>query len=134
MTERDKKIIDLYLNHPEISNIEIAKQFNISAGTVSRIARLNDLPRRYGNSGTKLSLKQEEDIKQRYLNGEALIQLQNEYHISYDRIKRITKNCQQISSAKRNNPNLIENYFEKIDSNDKAYWLGWIISDGSITN
>ena len=134
MTERDKKIIDLYLNHPEISNIEIAKQFNISAGTVSRIARLNDLPRRHGNSGTKLSLKQEEDIKQRYLNGEALIQLQNEYHISYDRIKRITKDCQQISSAKRNNPNLIENYFEKIDSNDKAYWLGWIISDGSITN
>jgi DNA-binding MurR/RpiR family transcriptional regulator len=41
MTDRDKKIIDLYLNHPEKSNSEIAKQFNVSTATISRIARIN---------------------------------------------------------------------------------------------
>mgnify|MGYP007056167281 CR=1 FL=1 len=32
------------------------------------------------------------------------------------------------------NPTLIEDYFENIDNNEKAYWLGLIISDGAITN
>ena len=48
MIERDKKIIDLYLNHPEVSNKDIAQQFNVSISTISRIARINNLPRRTG--------------------------------------------------------------------------------------
>ena len=134
MTERDKKIIDLYLNHPEFSNKDIANLFNISTSTVSRIARINNLPRRVGNSGTRLTKEQEEEIKNKYLNSTPLITLQKEYNISYDRIKNILKDCETISSSKRMNPNLIENYFETIDSDEKAYWLGWIISDGAITN
>ena len=132
--ERDKQIIDLYLNHPELSNEDIANRFNISKSTVSRIARINNLPRRSSNSGVKLSIQQTEEIKQKYLNCIPLIQLQKEYGISYDRIKNITKDCETISSAKRLNPNLNENYFKIINSNEKAYWLGWIISDGAITN
>ena len=49
MIERDKKIIDLYLNHPEVSNKDIAQQFNVSISTISRIARINNLPRRKRN-------------------------------------------------------------------------------------
>ena len=134
MTDRDKKIIDLYLNHPEKSNNEIAKQFNVSTATISRIARINQLPRRCGNSGVRLNSQQIEDIKNKYQNGTSLLALQNEYNISYDRVKNIVKNCKQVSAAKRLNPKLKENYFQNIDSNEKAYWLGWIISDGSITN
>ena len=133
MTERDKKIIELYLNNPELSNKQIAEQFQISVSTVSRIARINNLPRRVGNSGTRLSKEQIEEIKTQYSKGIPLITLQKEYNISYDRIKNLLKDCENISSAKRLNPNLIENYFENIDSEDKAYWLGWIISDGTIT-
>lgn len=135
MIDRDKKIIDLYLNHPEISNKEIAKQFNISPATVTRIARINNLPRRTGNSGIRLSLDQEKEIVRKYLNSISLLELQNEYHISYDKIKSIIKKYTEttISHAKRLNPDLIENYFSKIDNPQKAYWLGWLISDGSIT-
>lgn len=134
MTDRDKKIIDLYLNHPEISNAEIAKQFNISTATVSRIARINNLPRRMGNTGVRLTKIQEEEIKQKYLQSTPLIVLQKAYNVSYDKLKNILKDCTTISSSKRLNPNLIEDYFENIDSDEKAYWLGWIISDGAITN
>lgn len=133
MTDRDKQIIDLYLNHPEISNNEIATKFNISTSTVSRIARINNLPRRHGQTGKKLSVQQINEIKNQYLNGTPLINLQKKYQISYDRIKNLLKDCENISMAKRLNPNLIENYFEEIDSSEKAYWLGWLISDGSIT-
>ena len=133
MTERDKKIIELYLYHPELSNKAIADQFGISTATVSRIARINNLPRRQGNSGVRLDGEQIKSIQDEYSNGIPLIILQKKYHISYDRIKNIVKDCEDISAAKRLNPNLIENYFETIDSADKAYWLGWIISDGAIT-
>lgn len=133
MIERDKQIIDLYLNHPEISNQEIAIKFNISVATVSRIARINNLPRRQGQSGRKLNIQQINDIKKQYLNGTPLITLQEYYQISYDRIKNLLKDCETISTAKRLNPYLIENYFEEINSPEKAYWLGWLISDGAIT-
>ena len=91
--ERNKKIIDLYLNHPELSIEDIAKKFNVSTGTISRIARINNLPRRKGNSGIKLTLIQEKEIKNKYENGVPLFYLQKEYKISYDRIKNITKDC-----------------------------------------
>lgn len=134
MTSRDKMIIDLYLNHPELSIKDIANKFNISTATVSRIARINNIPRRIGNSGTRLSLQQEKEIKIKYSQSVPLLSLQQEYNISYNKIKRIIKECNNVSSAKQKNPKLNENYFEHIDSTDKAYWLGWIISDGSITN
>lgn len=75
ISERDKQIIDLYINHPELSNEDIAKQFNISKATISRIARINNLPRRTGNNGTRLSLKQEDLIIQEYQKGASMISL-----------------------------------------------------------
>lgn len=133
MIDRDKKIIDLYINSPELSVKQIAEQFNISSATVSRIARINNLPRRTGNTGIRLTKEQINEIKYKYSMSIPLIELQKEYKISYDRIKNILKDCQEISSSKRINPNLKEDYFTIIDSQEKAYWLGWIISDGSIT-
>ena len=59
LQERNKQIIDLYLNSPELSNKEIAEKFKVSTATISRIARINNLPRRSGNSGIRLTLKQE---------------------------------------------------------------------------
>ena len=75
MTERDKKIIDLYINNLELSIQDIANQFNISTATVSRIARINNIPRRHGNSGIRLSKEQEEEIRKKYLNCEPLIKI-----------------------------------------------------------
>lgn len=136
MTERDAQIIDLYLNHPELSNKEIAKMFNISDATISRIARINNLPRRLGNSGKRFSIEQEKEIVNKYLKPTPLLSLQKEYGISYDRIKAIIKKYSdvKISSAKRLNHNLNEDFFKVIDSKEKAYWLGWTISDGTILN
>lgn len=64
----------------------------------------------------------------------------------YTYFKNITNNngkyfCQQCSNTQKNsgrlNPNckylFDDNYFEKIDSEDKSYFLGWIASDGHIS-
>ena len=33
----------------------------------------------------------------------------------------------------KRNPNAKEDYFSKIDSNDKAYWLGFLLTDGTVS-
>ena len=136
VSERDQKIIDLYLNHPEMSNQDIANQFNISKSTVSRIARINNLPRRKGQTGVRLSLEQEQEIVNKYLNSYSMLSLQKEYHLSWERLKRILEkhDIQTKSLSQILNPDIKEDFFESIDSPNKAYWLGWIVSDGSITN
>ena len=106
MTKRDKEIIDLYLNHPELSVKDIAIRYNISNATVSRVARINNLQRRSGCNGTKITKEQIEQIKTQYLNGSSMLSLQKKYNISYDRIKNILKETEKISAAKRINPNL----------------------------
>lgn len=134
--ERDEKIIKLYLNNPEITIKDIAKQFQVSQATVTRIARIYNLPRRTGGKLDSISEENKKDIVNKYLNSVSMLKLQKKYNISYMRLKNIISQKTDIivSSAKRKNPKLLENYFSNIDSPEKAYWLGWIISDGSITN
>lgn len=77
----------------------------------------------------------EHNIVNSYLNGESKLSLSKEYGINWREIQNILNkyDIKNISKAKRNNPDLIENYFEKIDSPEKAYWIGWILTDGGVT-
>lgn len=41
--------------------------------------------------------------------------------------------CAGAYRSKQRHPNLKENFFETIDTKEKAYWLGFILADGCIT-
>lgn len=67
----------------------------------------------------------------------------NEHHYSYlaiakemnccaDTIRKFFRDNNIIKSKNNKNHNLSENYFENIDSEEKAYLLGLLITDGSI--
>lgn len=82
----------------------------------------------------QISLIQENDVVEQYLNGESILSLSKRYNTNTHRIRKIlnNNNIQRITQAKRNNPSLNEDYFEIINSNEKAYWLGWFLTDGCI--
>lgn len=131
MTQEEQKlIIDSYINETNLSLEQIAQKFNISSSTVSRIIRINNIPKRSQN----IKEKNQEQIIEEYLKGKSKLYLSKKYNTSTEHITKILKenNITKISLAKQKNPNLIEDYFKNIDTKDKAYWLGWIISDGSI--
>lgn len=69
-----------------------------------------------------------------YIGGKSILALSNQYQISSHTIRKILKdnNIPKISQAKRLNPSLKEDYFEQINDKDKAYWIGWILTDGCI--
>lgn len=61
-----------------------------------------------------------------------LKQVENKYRLSHPTVSKILKNIPKYTRAKLNNPNLKEHYFQEIDEEAKAYFLGLLIADGNI--
>ena len=77
----------------------------------------------------------QEEVVERYNNGESINSISLSLNTYNAKVKRIIEeqNVNKISYSKRCNKKLIEDYFKKIDSDDKAYWLGWLITDGCVS-
>lgn len=75
------------------------------------------------------------EIMNKYISGKSVLALSREYNTYARSIKKVLDkhDIKKISRAKRNNPDLIEDYFEEINTPNKAYWLGWILTDGGVT-
>lgn len=75
------------------------------------------------------------EIKTEYLNGKSLRMLSKEYHVGRDTLSNFLKS-ENITIRKSNitsrKYSCDENYFECIDNEEKAYWLGFLYADGFI--
>lgn len=78
-------------------------------------------------------------IVTKFKNGKSIESLQKEFHTRKIRDILTLNNCEIKQGGTRKNSgrkfkySFDENYFEKINSFDKAYWLGFIAADGYIT-
>lgn len=61
-----------------------------------------------------------------------LSQVEQQFGLSHPTISKILKDIPKYPKAKINNPELKERFFEKIDSEEKAYFLGLLIADGNV--
>ena len=78
------------------------------------------------------------EILQKYDKGQSITSLNKEYHTTKVRDLLIENNRQVPESRKgiggrKRQCTLNENYFQELDSKDKAYFLGFIYADGFIT-
>lgn len=78
------------------------------------------------------------EILEKYDSGKSITTLNKEYHTTKVREILIANNRQVPESKKglggaKRKYTLNEDYFEKLDSKDKAYFLGFIYADGFIT-
>src|ERR1700686_1372684 len=79
----------------------------------------------------------ENEIIKLYNEGASLRYLAKKFNIDNNSIKnRLIKHGIQLRTLSEANRiySFDENIFEKIDSHEKAYWLGFLASDGSIYN
>lgn len=87
----------------------------------------------------KFTIKEEKEIIQQYQEGKSMASLGRAWGCDPSTIKNIMKAYgvpgRTLSEARRNylNYTINEDIFSKIDSPDKAYWLGVMYSDGYIT-
>ena len=131
MKERDLKISELYNNG--YSPGEISKIVKCSTGTIYNALKRLKQETRNGFHGIKSNFV--EEVIRRYKNNESIYSICNTLGTYQEKVKKILEdnNVEKISCSKRNNPNFKENYFEIIDTEDKAYWLGWLITDGCVS-
>ena len=78
-----------------------------------------------------------EELKQNIINyylskPMTLLEVEKKFNLSHPTITTILKDIPKYPKAKIKNPALKERFFEKIDSEEKAYFLGLLISDGNV--
>jgi len=107
---------DLKINKCDLRKWLIKNGFNTNIKSTSRIDKLTN--------HTK-------EILEKYNKGESTCSIAKEYNSTSTSIMVIL-NKNGIECRDRATFTLDETYFEKIDTIDKAYWLGWMYSDGSV--
>lgn len=76
-----------------------------------------------------------DEIKNYYISKPmGLNQLVNKYNLSLPTIIKILKDVPRWEKHLVYNPKLVEDYFENIDTEIKAYFIGLMIADGNIFN
>lgn len=78
-----------------------------------------------------------EELKQEIINyylskPMRLKQVENKYNLSHPTISKILKDVPKYTKAKLNNPNMKEHFFQKINCEENAYFLGLLIADGNV--
>ena len=59
-------------------------------------------------------------------------QVEDKYELSHPTMTKILKDVPKYTKAKLNNPDMKEHFFQEIDEEAKAYFLGLLISDGNV--
>src|SRR5574344_1663522 len=88
---------------------------------------MNSMPYNKINEDLKINIIEE------YYKGFSFEDICTKFNISKRALPRILKE-NNINSKLKNRYTLNEDYFEKIDTEEKAYWLGYLYADGYIGN
>ena len=125
--EKEKAIINFY--QAGNSMAITGKEFNISAATVKNILERNKIPKRTRGGIYQLP---EEKIIQRYCQGESCQSIADSYRVTFHTVSNILEKNNIPRNNRYNNLNLNINYFTEINSFDKAYFLGFLLTDGNV--
>ena len=130
--EEIKKLID-----QDYKIVEIANYFNTSRVTMGKFLKENNLKTKVSQRREKTSSINEQLVCQEYRDGKTIKELGIKYQVSDSVIKRCLKNGNvkiRTNSEAHQKYELDINYFNKIDTLNKAYLLGFFCADGWVTD
>jgi predicted DNA-binding protein YlxM (UPF0122 family) len=126
--KQKEQIIELYCQN--ISPTKIGEMFNIKRDSVTRIAKkagINTTPKK------KLSDQDVENICKLYVDGLSTQKLADKFKVSATIISKYLKRnnikIRDMSECHRIYP-INEDFFDVIDTEEKAYFLGFLYADG----
>lgn len=112
--------------------IELEQQWQLKPRTIDYFRKKMKLPKYVSENLSDVNLAKAVD---EHINGKLLKDVCNEYNISSTTIYKYMKqhNIEYKNGHGRKNQ-FNQNYFSIIDTEHKAYWLGFIYADGSVFN
>lgn len=132
LEDKSEIIIDMYVNK-HMTTVEIANTIGCSSSGVERLLKKNSIKCDYRKRMGYLSAEDVVNICDRYIAGETTVEIGKSMGLCDRTVAKVLKNNNIVlrKSARRS---IIINhdYFRSIDTPQKAYFLGWMISDGSV--
>ena len=80
----------------------------------------------------KLTIEQEKEVIELKRNGYKNEIIRNKYNISQTCLQKIILRNEREHLITNKKYSINENYFEKIDNEEKSYWLGFLYADGYV--
>lgn len=115
-----------------MSTCTLGEKYNINSAVVYKILKREGIKFRI-RSRTKFSTKEQLEIVKSYKNGSTMVHLAKVFSCDRGTIVRVLAS-QGIDIRSRKVGCTNENVFESIDTKEKAYWLGFIVADGSVSD
>lgn len=128
----EKEIIEKYLNGESIS--ELLQEYpNYNRRIITKFLLDNNVVIRGGRKKKTLSENQITEIKKMIEEGALLKEVAEYCNLDTETMKnRLSELGLNIINKKRVNRRIDSNYFSNIDNPIKAYWLGFLYTDGSV--
>lgn len=128
-TELLDSIKERYLNGESLT--KLSKEYKCAVRTLS--SRLKELGVEIVNRQNLVNYNLK-DIIPLYENGMSLTQISKKFHTDRHRISKLLLDAGYEIVNKQNETKFNENVFDIIDTEEKAYWLGFIWADGTISS
>jgi hypothetical protein len=113
--------------------------FRVSKQVITNVLKREDRKRSSGRSARELTEKQQEEIVKMYQQGMSLRAIAGKSTISYGTARRLLqqKGIELRPRIEAVNKTLTrykhdETFFDVIDTEEKAYWIGFIMADGHV--
>lgn len=126
------EIIQKYKEGKSISQL-LVEYPSYNRRQINKILTENHIVIRGGRKKKELANAQIEEIKEMIDNGAFLIEIANHFNFDKETMRNKLKELGlSIKNKNKINRKIKSNFFSKIDSPIKAYWLGFLFTDGSV--
>lgn len=125
-------IIEAYTNGTSIAQL-LRDYPTLTRGQINKILAKNNIPVRGGRKKKELTIDQIEYIKKRISEGAFTKEIAQELNMTVDTVAARMEDL-GIKNPNKNRVNrrIKSDYFSTIDCPEKAYWLGFLFTDGCV--
>lgn len=127
-------IIDMYVNQ-RMTTVDIARVLNCNNTSVGKLLAKNGIPRIYHGGSNRFSKEDKATMKDLYEQGYTTIEIGKMFHCCDNTVaKYIREQDGSLRRGVRRSCVKHHDYFHCIDTPAKAYFLGWMITDGCVVD